>query len=490
MTELTHHNPDGSSSSPEKVVSPPFIQLQLNFSPIPQDIPVEEQNTILQARETLDTQAETIRGLIAGLNVYGALSHHWSQHPPTTPELTSLLKSYHTERAITLTEALDREPDKDLKDMLERRRQGFIEKAKAFDTAFPTSTDTNGRDYAHAYRAIVEELYLKMEFLRGNIDVATTRELFFAQEKWHFDDEKQRIDTALGTTEEKSPGNTIQQLEQHLREQYIQDLRSLEATLLPNKHIHTLTIKNPQPYDLEELMKEKFIDIMHDLRTPLTAMSGKTQICRPTPKAITTLVDLHHTFLERINREVREKQDYLLKDLMPLEVKSVTKIQEEIEEFLPTLQKIHEKLTITFDKGLLDPEMHAPISMLFLESVLTNMITNAIKATPGNPDVVIRLERSHSGGFQFFVGDNGVGWDERIFDLNQEKGIDIFKQGVSSWKTGASGTGVGLHGAAKRLDKVGGNMRPLQRYDNEGISGGALLLTFPKEIPEAQQKNT
>jgi len=105
-----------------------------------------------------------------------------------------------------------------------------------------------------------------------------------------------------------------------------------------------------------------------------------------------------------------------------------------------------------------------------LRELFQNLIANAIKFRPPgvNPEVKI-YSRSMDTGYQIFVEDNGIGFDEKYLDL-------IFKPFQRLHGRGQyEGTGMGLAICRKIMERHGGRIS----VNSTPGKGSVFQVTFP-----------
>ncbi|MCJ7817596.1 MAG: ATP-binding protein, partial [Candidatus Thorarchaeota archaeon] len=104
----------------------------------------------------------------------------------------------------------------------------------------------------------------------------------------------------------------------------------------------------------------------------------------------------------------------------------------------------------------------------FLETLLINLIENAVQHNPlDNKQVWIQIQRE-STGFEISISDNGPGIDtqrkKELFDKSRRYG------------------GVGLHVATQIVRKYGGILRVFDRVPSDHTQGADFRLWIPEPI--------
>lgn len=123
-------------------------------------------------------------------------------------------------------------------------------------------------------------------------------------------------------------------------------------------------------------------------------------------------------------------------------------------------------------RALLPPVAPCNGDAFRLSQALRNLVANAIRFSPSGSRIQVAIERAE-GGWIMAVRDRGPG----IPPGELESIFERFAQS-SATKTGAGGTGLGLHIARGILQSHGGTLKALNRPD-----GGASFEAF---IPDTR----
>jgi signal transduction histidine kinase len=106
-----------------------------------------------------------------------------------------------------------------------------------------------------------------------------------------------------------------------------------------------------------------------------------------------------------------------------------------------------------------------------LEQVFSNLISNAVKYTPGpDPSIIISC-REHKGYFEFSVKDNGIGIDPEY----HEKIFEIFQ--TLREKDEKESTGIGLSIVKKIMDELHGTIH----VKSAAGKGSEFIFTWPRQ---------
>lgn len=272
----------------------------------------------------------------------------------------------------------------------------------------------------------------------------------------------------------------------------------LELTYTPISHIYSSSAKTTNNKDgyviilrdvtkaktLEE-EKDEFISVVsHELRTPITIAEGtisnvQEMMHHPdmTNEMFSDAVKVAHdqivflasmvndlSTLSRAERGVADTAEYI--DVKELANKLHTKYADEAKE----------------NKLRLDLDMSAKLdgvctSRLYLEEMLQNFITNAIKYTHKGSVTLIFKQKDKT--ITFAVKDTGIG----ISKAEQSKVFDKFYRSEDYRTRETSGTGLGLNVAAKLAEKINTKIIVNSRLN----FGSTFSFTLP--VAKKEQKS-
>jgi signal transduction histidine kinase len=232
---------------------------------------------------------------------------------------------------------------------------------------------------------------------------------------------------------------------------------------------------------LEEERDEFISVISHELRTPITIAEGtisNVQVMMEHPDATKSMlkdaINVAHeqvmflasmvndlSTLSRAERGVSKEAEII--DVRELAHKLHDKYSESAKK-----KKIH----LNLDLGVRVGKVSA--SRLYLEEILQNLITNAIKYTKkGSVAIIIKQSKDE---VLFSVKDTGIG----ISKSDQAKIFDKFYRSEDYRTRESSGTGLGLYVAAKLAHKIGTKIELKSRLN--------FGSTFSIKLPEAKDK--
>lgn len=226
---------------------------------------------------------------------------------------------------------------------------------------------------------------------------------------------------------------------------------------------------------LEEERDEFISVVSHELRTPVAIVEGNISNLRILQDRGADPAMLNHALAD-----AHEQIMYLAKmindlstlsraerglDSAPEEIDTVTFLGEIYKSYVDAAHKKGLKLNLDIQPGL----PRVTTSRLYLEEILQNFLTNAIKYTKeGNVTIVGHKTRS---GVSFAVHDTGIG----ISKSDQRHIFEKFYRSEDYRTRETSGTGLGLYVTQKLASKLGVKIEFESRLNH----GSTFSLTLP-----------
>ncbi|MEL6321004.1 MAG: ATP-binding protein, partial [Cyanobacteria bacterium J06626_14] len=213
--------------------------------------------------------------------------------------------------------------------------------------------------------------------------------------------------------------------------------------------------------------------VSHDLRAPLRAIDGFSQILREDYEA--AFDEAGQDYLERIHRNVI-RMDKLIDDLLSLSRVSRTTICSRKVNLSTLAQAIIDELTASAPersvKWVIEPIMVVSADAVLMQIVLTNLLNNAWKFTQHHPIACIEFGITNIDQHTtYFVRDDGAGFDMAYSDML----FGVFQRLHSTHEF--PGTGIGLATVQRAIHRHGG-----QVWAEGAIEQGA---TFYFTLPHA-----
>lgn len=226
--------------------------------------------------------------------------------------------------------------------------------------------------------------------------------------------------------------------------------------------------------------RDEFISIVsHELRTPIAIAEGslsnaKLLVERNITSKIPEAIDESHKqilFLARMVNDLSTLSRAERGIADETEIIDVTELAAQINsEYSP--QAAEKNLAFNLDIGGRLGSVQA--SRLYLEEILQNFITNAIRYTQEG-SVTLSIKKNRSGEIIFKIIDTGIGISKA--DLN--KIFDKFYRAEDYRTRETKGTGLGLYVSAKLAKKLGCKIEVESRL-NHGSAFGFRLKEFKK----------
>lgn len=252
-----------------------------------------------------------------------------------------------------------------------------------------------------------------------------------------------------------------------------------------------ILMKHLREEQLQVLEKNKKIHlyigiIVHDLKSPLSAISGLVRLCDENNERFS---DDQKTYLKYINQSANSMLENITNLLDNSRIETGIKlehlevgnpyftIQSTIDKYL--IEALNKSISIQrlIDKNLPLVEYDKDL----LDRILSNIISNAIKYSPANTQVKIFSE-VFAHRLVIIIKDEGLGMSEEdLKNVFQE-----FKK-LSSRPTGAeSSSGLGLSITKKLVSELGGEIIARSEGKNKG---SAFEITLNIKEPDTQIKS-
>lgn len=219
--------------------------------------------------------------------------------------------------------------------------------------------------------------------------------------------------------------------------------------------------------------KDEFLTIAsHELKTPLTALKTHLQLLRRrVPEAAERMEKLDRQ-VDRLTRLVNQLLDASRAGLAEMHLEpsrcDLAEIARRVAVGLVGQSPKHElRISLEPAVGFWDE--------LRLEQVAWNLVSNALKYSPGGGLIEVEVAQCPDGGASLRVSDRGIGPGEGTEAL-----FDRFTRGVEG--TNVSGLGVGLYVARDVVRRHGGTIGLSRR---EG-GGAVATVTLPPAAPREQ----
>ena len=228
-----------------------------------------------------------------------------------------------------------------------------------------------------------------------------------------------------------------------------------------------------------ERLKDEFVStVSHELRTPLTSITGSLGLLMGNAagslsKSAERLLEIAHTNSVRLVRLVNDILDIekLESGHVAFDVRKI-QVRPLVEQTVEAIRGYAEGhgVRVRIEGAVATDDIRADADRL--SQVLTNLMSNAIKFSPPDGEVVIAIEKERkSDAVRITVRDHGPGisvdFKSRIFER--------FAQADATNARRKGGTGLGLSIAKQIIDRLGGEI------GFADASGGGTI--FHVELP-------
>lgn len=231
--------------------------------------------------------------------------------------------------------------------------------------------------------------------------------------------------------------------------------------------------------EIESIKQEFISNVSHELRTPITSIKCYVDTLCSHSEQIDSKTK--EEFLSIVNEET-DRLSHLVNDILELSrlESPNTKIQMMLQDVYPAIEYalrsvivLAEKKSIKLIKDIEENLPELNINQESIERILINLISNAIKYTPGNGMVKLVVNKEGEN-ISFKIIDNGIGIDEEDLSLIFERFYRVENK-VHTIK----GTGLGLTIVKKSIEQHGGKISVRSNIGEGSIF--EFVLPIPKE---------
>ncbi|MGH2472472.1 MAG: ATP-binding protein [Candidatus Limnocylindria bacterium] len=256
------------------------------------------------------------------------------------------------------------------------------------------------------------------------------------------------------------------------------------------RRIDEATAELKERYEqLKELdrMKSQFLSIAsHELKTPITAMSGFLQVALRRVKrlgdgdaaapvaeglrGITEQLEVVYRQTGKLARLVDELLDVSRIQTGRIEFRygdvDLSELANEVATRMQLTTTTHEISVRRDSQNLVTADRD------HLEQVLNNLVTNAIKYSPSGGPITIEVRPDEDGGVRLSVADEGIGIPDRELDAI----FGLFYRSPDRAARDAAGMGLGLYISKEIVVRHGGRIWA----ESGGAKGSVLNVVIPR----------
>lgn len=239
-------------------------------------------------------------------------------------------------------------------------------------------------------------------------------------------------------------------------------------------------VKNKREEELYEARIRYFMDISHELRSPITLMLSPVETLLKqdhSPETTSQLLTLRRNGQRVLNlvdqlldlRKIEKGKMRLV--FTPVDIKAF--VAELVDMFRPMAED--KKQSISFRCS--ESEIWGEADRNNLDKILVNLISNAIKYTPEGGSIVVALEKSSdsfgASHYSVTVTDTGIGLDNKVISHLFER----FYRDREQHHGNTSGFGIGLDLCMRLVELHKGEIKASNRDD--GVKGSVFTVTLP-----------
>lgn len=226
---------------------------------------------------------------------------------------------------------------------------------------------------------------------------------------------------------------------------------------------------------LERLKTDMIRIAAHDLRNPLTAIMGLTELLLEQPEALTPD---HVDVMRDIDKAARQMYK------MTGDILSIQRIEQSAAEWRPIdlvaiVHSVYENVLIhanrkhqTFDLRIPSEPVLVKGDEVQLREAIDNLVNNAVKYTPDGGKVSVRLLPADLYHVHFEVEDTGYGIPEN----QQARLFQPFYRAKTVETRKIEGTGLGLHLVKNIIERHSGQLTVRSEYGKGSTFGFTLKI--------------
>lgn len=220
-----------------------------------------------------------------------------------------------------------------------------------------------------------------------------------------------------------------------------------------------------------------YVNFAHEVRSPMVMITNpidnlmKTHSDPETRHRLITMKRNSERIIRMLNRflDIRKIDEGEMK-LQLTDADIVSLVAESLEAFAYEAES--RNILIDFEHPL--EKIICSIDTYHMDSVISNLLTNALKHTPDHGEILVKLSMSDEYGFvELTVTDSGKGIEEKNLEAIFKRFFQVTKENDSIQK----GFGVGLNLCQMLVEMHNGRIRAGNRTD--GKSGAVFTVTLP-----------
>jgi signal transduction histidine kinase len=270
------------------------------------------------------------------------------------------------------------------------------------------------------------------------------------------------------------------------RASYRQRLLEFSLRYELDKNKRELEESNRKLVELDRLKSRFFANISHEMRTPLTLLLAPMEsLMRRFERSLDSnareLLTTMHANGMRLLKLINDLLDLIRLEAGRMDVKSEPlAVADFIKGLASAVRQMAENKHIQFETHV-DGQLDVILAdREKLEKILLNLLFNALKFTPSDGQIWLRVEKQ-GDDFVLIVRDTGVGIAEKSLPFV----FDRFWQADSSSKRKFQGVGIGLALVKEMVEMLSGSVT-VQSQEGKGTT---FTVRLPYQKAEAAAKN-
>ncbi len=237
--------------------------------------------------------------------------------------------------------------------------------------------------------------------------------------------------------------------------------------------------------NLQEVNKTKnllFSILSHDLRNPVSQLKGIFELLQEDVISKEEFDEISKLLKRNVDGLYSNLDNILIWSKSQLEGFKVTNASIMLEDFID--QSVDFYKSMSDDKGLsfniILNHTRVISDELLLQSVMRNLINNAIKFSPRNGEITIQSDHIDNS-IQIKISDMGQGIDPIKLNQILEESFHLVESGLGTEKE--SGTGLGLNICKQLLHLINGKLQIKSSVEK----GTSVIIVLPMDIPIVTQ---
>lgn len=243
-------------------------------------------------------------------------------------------------------------------------------------------------------------------------------------------------------------------------------------------------VRRKRKEEANEKKLRYYVNMAHEIRSPMV------MILNPIEKLLNNTDDPRtsntlHTIKRNCIRVIRLMNHFL--DIQKLD-KGDMQLNRRETDMVKTIKEVLETFTYEAEKRKIQIDFEHPLDKMnfnvdpdHIDTMMSNLVTNALKYTPDGGNITVRLEMSAEyGNIEISVIDTGTGINEKEID----KVFRRFYQTSNKQYTSTRGFGIGLNLCQMLAELHGGIIKVENRTDR---SGSIFTIVIPSGIASSSE---